>query len=147
MKSKPKKMISADLAPIFQTHHCPNHRKLTFFNFEDPNKSCTWYRYWDLFTFEGLEQFPNVSDARKRCVELGKNKCNGVHQCSRCVNTFTAVLISGLLDEDFVIEGTGPIDGYSTWLIGDCSMWQKWPSYYKYGRSYNGETHLSLAAA
>ena len=33
------------------------------------------------------------------------------------------------------------------YLMSDCSMWQKWPSYYLYGNSLNGETHTTLAAA
>ena len=32
-------------------------------------------------------------------------------------------------------------------MIGDCSMWQKWPSHYLYGKSYNDEKHTTLAAA
>ena len=96
----------------------------------------------------------------KVCVDLGKNRCNGyiATTCFRCPTRYDLILITGPSEEvvenvsnvaggSMVRYGGGDSHRYYTWLLGNCSTWYKWPSNYFYGRLYNDETHLSLAAA
>ena len=51
------------------------------YNYEDPDRSCSWLAYSEKFCYteiEGQAGFSAKSDAMKKCVELGKNKCNAV---------------------------------------------------------------------
>ena len=142
---------SGNLAPIISNSSLPQPLRTDVYDFEDPNRTCTWNMYYTPFSYETVEQsYFDISDAMQKCVELGKNQCNGVrrHSYWRCPHTYRPIFISGLSDEVFVENINVPtMPGYYTWVIGDCSMWRKWPNYYLSGQSYNDETHYSLAAA
>ena len=63
----------------------------------------------------------------KKCVELGKNKCNAVKEssCSVGLNggcqTYTTILVTGL-SEDQSWPNTPPnFSGWTTWMIDGCS--------------------------
>ena len=117
--------------------------------YEDPNLSCTWLNY-DRYAFSSDDvgepgvQY-SLSTAQKACAEFGKNKCNAVvGDASHCNvgpcggPTWHPSFIVGEPTED---------PAMFTVLMSDCSMWQKWPSYYLYGNSLNGEWYTTLAAA
>ena len=85
-----------------------------------------------------------ISSLRKPVTDVKSSHCPpGGH--APCFQSFTPIHVSGLSeDQPWGPQGQG---GFTTWMIDDCSMWQKWPSYYLYGNSLNGEKHTTLAAA
>ena len=154
MKIKSKKMTDNDQC-ILSNSPTPEPYETNIYNYDDPNRSCTWLAYLKKFCYteiEGQTRFSEKSDAMRKCVELGKNKCNAVKSSycppsghAPCFRSFTPIHVSGLSeDQPWGPQGQG---GFTTWMIDDCSMWQKWPSYYLYGNSLNGEKHTTLAAA
>ena len=98
------------------------------YNYEDPNRSCTWFVYTKKFCYtdiEGQTSFTQKADAMKKCVELGKNKCNAVKasycrssHAQGCVIRYTPTYVTGL-SEDQPSDPMGPGDS-RTW-IDDCS--------------------------
>ena len=133
--------------------------------YEDPNKTCTWLFSNDKFSWVDVgepDHYYSFEEAKQTCVELGKNKCNAVvgdasHSVAR--PSFIDLLNpTGRPTERSTESPTeGPTERPTErptessyeylYLMMDCSMWQKWPSYYLYGDSLNGESHTTLAAA
>ena len=110
--------------------------------YEDPNKTCTWLFSNDKFSWVDVgepDHYYSFEEAKQTCVELGKNKCNAV-----VGDQWSGVLRPSFIDLLHPTESS--TYGY-LYLMMDCSMWQKWPSYYLYGDSLNGESHTTLAAA
>ena len=131
--------------------HYPNQTNI--YNYADPNRTCKWLAYSEKFCYVeiGETSFYTESQAMKKCTELGRNKCNAVKsKCQlgvKCFQSFTPIYVFGLSEDQSWSNGPDGDGSFITWLINDCSMWQKWPSHYLYGQSYNDETHTTLAAA
>ena len=117
--------------------------------YEDPDMTCTWLNY-DRYEFSSVDVgVPDynysMGEAKKTCVELGRNKCNAVvGDASHCN---IGPCGGPTWRPSFVVGEPTEKSSSTTFLMGDCSMWQKWPSYYLYGNSLNGEKHTTLAAA
>ena len=126
--------------------------------YEDPNKTCTWLFSTDKFSSVDVGipgYYYTLDEAMQTCVELGKNKCNAVvgdasHCGRRKRGSIGAGPCGGPVPRPSFIDLLKPTEDKSyeyLYLMSDCSMWQKWPSYYLYGDSLNGESHTTLAAA
>ena len=64
---------SGNLAPIISNSSLPEPLRTDVYNFEDPNRTCTWNIYYTPVSYEKLaERTFDICDAMKKCVELGK---------------------------------------------------------------------------
>ena len=127
----------------------PNPSIYNIATYEDPNRTCTWLNY-DGYEFSSVDvgvpdHYYSLGEAMETCVELGKNKCNAVTGDASHCNTGPCG--GPRWRPSFIVGEPTENPSFVTLPISDCSMWQKWPGYYLYGNSLNGESHTTLAAA
>ena len=112
------------------------------------NRTCTWFEYddYDYSSAESINDYNSLIYGREfameKCMELGRNKCNAVRTrqmiCWRCPPVYSPIFVVG--------EATKPTDAsYTTWIVGECNIWQKWPSHYLGGKSIESKDSLDEA--